>query len=150
MRLVFKLIVWFHTLLFLGLFFISDQDSSTSVNIHDTYYVISKSHLYFLFCILFLVYGIVDFITKNSRFLLYKTSSTLTISLVWSFIFVDYLDKKTLSEVDFNPLLNQPDYNFYLLIVLFILFITQVLFFINIFAVLILKLTRLLSRNDYE
>jgi hypothetical protein len=150
MRLVFKLIVWFHTLLFLGLFFISDQDSSTSVNIHDTYYVISKSHLYFLFCILFLVYGIVDFITKNSRFLLYKTSSTLTISLVWSFIFVDYLDIKTLSEVDFNPLLNQPDYNFYLLIVLFILFITQVLFFINIFAVLILKLTRLLSRNDYE
>jgi hypothetical protein len=150
MRLVFKLIVWFHTLLFLVLFFISDQDSSTSVNIHDTYYVISKSHLYFLFCILFLVYGIVDFITKNSRFLLYKTSSTLTISLVWSFIFVDYLDKKTLSEVDFNPLLNQPDYNFYLLIVLFILFITQVLFFINIFAVLILKLTRLLSRNDYE
>jgi len=150
MRLVFKLIVWFHTLLFLGLFFISDQDSSTSVNIHDTYYVISKSHLYFLFCILFLVYGIVDFITKNSRFLLYKTSSTLTISLVWSFIFVDYLYIKTLSEVDFNPLLNQPDYNFYLLIVLFILFITQVLFFINIFAVLIIKLTRLLSRNDYE
>jgi hypothetical protein len=150
MRLVFKLIVWFHTLLFLGLFFISDQDSSTSVNIHDTYYVISKSHLYFLFCILFLVYGIVDFITKNSRFLLYKTSSTLTISLVWGFIFVDYLYIKTLSEVDFHSLLDQPNYNFYLLIVLFILFITQVLFFINIFAVLILKLTRLLSRNDYE
>lgn len=150
MRLVFKIIVWFHTLLFLGLFFISDKDSSTSVNIHDTYYVISKSHLYFLFCILFLLYGIVGFITKNSRFLLFKTSSTLTISLVWSSIFVDYLDKKTLSKVDFNSLLNQADYNFYLLILLFILFITQVLFFINIFAVLITKLTRLLSRSDYE
>jgi hypothetical protein len=150
MRLVFKLIVWFHTLLFLVLFFISDQDSSTSVNIHDTYYVISKSHLYFLFCILFLVYGIVDFITKNSRFLLYKTSSTLTISLVWGFIFVDYLYIKTLSEVDFHSLLDQPNYNFYLLIVLFILFITQVVFFINIFAITITKMRRLRSGNDYE
>jgi hypothetical protein len=150
MRLVFKLIVWFHTLLFLVLFFISDEDSSTSVNIHDTYYVISKSHLYFLFCILFLVYGIVDFITKNSRFLLYKTSSTLTISLVWGFIFVDYLYIKTLSEVDFHSLLDQPNYNFYLLIVLFILFITQVVFFINIFAITITKMRRLRSGNDYE
>ena len=150
MRLVFKIIVWVQTLLFLGLFLISGENSNTSINIHDTYYVISSADLYFLFFFLFLLYGIIDFLTKNSRFLLFACSLALTISVVWSFIFVDYLDKKQLSEVDFHSLLDQPDYNFYLLIVLFILFITQVLFFINIFAVLITKLTRLLSRNDYE
>lgn len=150
MRLVFKIIVWVQTLLFLGLFFISDENSSTSVNIHDTYYVISKSHLYFLFFFLFLLYGIVDFLTKNSRFQLFTITLILTTSSVWSFIFVNYLDEKQLSEVDFQSLLDQPNYNFYLLLLLFILLVTQVVFFINIFAITITKMIRLRSGNDYE
>lgn len=150
MRLVFKIIVWVQTLLFLGLFFISDENSSTSVNIHDTYYVISSADLYFLFFFLFLLYGIVDFLTKNSRFQLFTITLILTTSSVWSFIFVNYLDEKQMSEVDFQSLLNQPNYNFYLLLLLFILLVTQVVFFINIFAITITKMRRLRSGNDYE
>ena len=142
MRLIFKMIVWFQTLLFLVLFFILDKNSNTSLNIHDTYYVISKADLYFLFFFLFLLYGIVGFFNKNNRFLLFTITLTFTTILVWGFIFVDYLDKKPISEVDFNSLLNQPDYNFYLLIILFILIITQILFFINTFAMLVIKIRR--------
>lgn len=142
MRLIFKMIVWFQTLLFLVLFFILDKNSNTSLNIHDTYYVISKADLYFLFFVLFLLYGIVGFFNKNNCFSLFIITLTLTTILVWCLILVDYLDKKPISEVDFQSLVNQPNYNFYLLIILFILIITQILFFINTFALLVTKIRR--------
>lgn len=78
MKAIFKIIIWFHTLLFLGLFFISDQDSSASVNIHDTYYVMDKQDVYFTLFMLFIITGLFDndkikqFIFNNTSFYFYN------------------------------------------------------------------------------
>lgn len=142
MKAIFKIIIWFHTLLFLGLFFISDQDSSASVNIHDTYYVMGKQDVYFTLFILFLITGLFDLIMIKSNNLFSILHLFISIIVIWGFLFIDYLYQKSLSDNNLESLINHPNYNFYLIMLIFILLVIQVLFFINIFAVIITKMRR--------
>lgn len=142
MKAIFKIIIWFHTLLFLGLFFISDQDSSASVNIHDTYYVMGKQVVYFTLFMLFLITGLFDLIMIKSNNLFSIIHLFISIIVIWGFLFIDYLYQKSLSDNNLESLINHPNYNFYLIMLIFILLVIQVLFFINIFAVIITKMRR--------
>ena len=60
---------------FLILSFIGDKNETLDINIHDTYYIISRQHSFILLCLIFLTTGLFYFVFDFLHYFYFKTSS---------------------------------------------------------------------------
>ena len=144
------LILVFITTLFIALYFFTSLDLNFFINIHDTYYVVTRELVFLFFIILFgltsLVYFILDFLKINFSLKSIWFHITGLISITAIIFYLNYLssefDKK---EKTFEDYLNAIDYNKYIFMLVLILFSFQFFFIINIIPQLIRKIINTLK-----
>lgn len=121
--------------------FISKDDSIISVNIHDTYYVMGKINFYKFYAAFFLVLSLLYLFFDITKFKLYEVLNVIHIyGVLILFVLLNYFnyqDSLANKAINFNVLLNQVDYGFYVILTLLATIFLQILFIINIFVALI-------------
>lgn len=127
------------TLVFSILMFFSNNQNSSNINIHATYFVVGNADLYFFFMVFNLIIGLVYLMIQLFRIklnqFLYNAYIYSTLVLQLIFFFYNY---KNNAEDQFN-IFDTVDYNTRLIIVLLTMILIQILLIINIFATLIIK-----------
>lgn len=126
------------SILFLILSFMGDKDETLDINVHDTYYIISRQHSFILLCLIFLTTGLFYFV-----FYFFKIQFVSILSLVHVYgslfflgIFFYYLGK-----INSSSIFDSIDYNLRTIISLFIFAGLQLLFVFNLFISIIKKLS---------
>ncbi len=121
------------------------------INIHDTYYVIANSYLYWLFFIVFFLFSLIYIGLEKMKFQFIKMLIGIhvygTLLSAGLFCYFNYKNSIEQSPKFIGDLLNRTDYNAYLLLTLMLIIFLQFLFIINIFASLLKKM-RLLRASQ--
>lgn len=136
------------SILFLMFYFFLNSDAKTILNIHDTYFVILRKELFLIIFILLgftsLIYVLLDFFKVN---LLKKNIWFHILSLLIMVTFFFYTNKLS-DEYDskkkvYGVLIDPPDFNKYMFVIILVTVSLQFFFIINIFVPLIKKIFRL-------
>ena len=139
------LLLFATSILFLLLKIFLNTNSKTTLNISDTYFVISRKDVYLIVFILLgitsLVYMLLDFFRINisKRSILFHIFGLLT-TIILFFYLNDLSDQFDLKKKEFEDLINPTDFNKYIFIVILITISLQFFFLINIFVSIIKKL----------
>lgn len=124
--------------------FYSNSQESLSLNVGDTYYVVSNIDFYRFYSILLLVLGLLYLILDKAKVVLFLFISFVhvfgTLVLYLLLIYFNYQNSLEYQEPTFHQLNDLPDYNSYLIIILLVFLFLQILFIINIFVSIIKKL----------
>lgn len=117
---------------------------SVVVNVYDTYYVISETHLHKIYSVFLLVLGLIYWLMERGKFKLNIVISLIhsygTIILYGFLLYFNYYNLAERTPEDYRAVFDHPDYNFYIICVLLIIILLQLLFIINIFASVAKKL----------
>jgi heme/copper-type cytochrome/quinol oxidase subunit 1 len=141
----------FATIVLIALYFIGNPEATFALNIHDTYYVVAIKHivlfLFYLFGSVSIIYFLFDFLNiKLSKINIWIHVLASMISLFFLF-YLNYLSNELpAQEKGFEDLINTPDYNLYIFVLILIIISLQFFFLINIFVALIKKMRLLKSR----
>ena len=149
-----------YTLLFVVAFllliysFYSNSVQSYSLNIADTFYVISNIDFYRFYAALLLILGLLYFTLDRTKVVLLSLLSLLhifgTLVLYLLLIYFNYQNSLEYQGPTFHQLNDLPDYNSYIIITLLIFIFLQILFIINIFVSIIKNEIASQTRNDHE
>lgn len=139
------LILVFVAILFIALYFFTNFDLNFTINIHDTYFVMSRELVFLFFIVLFgftsILYFVLDFLKINFSLKSIWFHSIVLLSITTIIFYLSYLsnefDKK---EKVFEDYLNSIDYNKYIFMLVLMLFSFQFYFIINIISQLIRKI----------
>ena len=135
----------FVAILFIALYFFTNFDLNFTINIHDTYFVMSRELVFLFFIVLFgftsILYFVLDFLKINFSLKSIWFHSIVLLSITTIIFYLSYLsnefDKK---EKVFEDYLNSIDYNKYIFMLVLMLFSFQFYFIINIISQLIRKI----------
>lgn len=133
----FLLVITAITLFFIRFFV--DGKNTLSVNVHDTYFVVSLKDTIALFGILLLFFGVFYWLSDKFKFSLNAVLSNShifgTLILFLLFFFFNYKSVQELNQTPvFSEIINSVDYNSYLIFCLMAIIFLQFLFIINIFV----------------
>lgn len=121
-----------------------------SVNVGDTYYVISNAHFYVIYAILLAVLWLIYLMLDKMNIKLVAILSDIHIYgmliLFFKLIFVSYANSIMIQSNDFN-VIDPIDYNLYIIAALLAIILLQFLFIINIFVSITKKLRASLAQQ---
>ncbi len=135
-------------LLVLGFY---DDEQKFNLNFKDTYFVISSLDFYWLFSILTLLLGLIYIIFEKFNVVLFSILSKIhiygTLILLLLFFYYSYKNSIIENHKNFEELLNQTDYNSYMIITLIVIVFLQLLLLMNIFASTIKHIRVFVAKN---
>lgn len=139
------LILVFVAILFIALYFFTNFDLNFTINIHDTYFVMSRELVFLFFIVLFgftsILYFVLDFLKINFSLKSIWFHSIVLLSITTIIFYLSYLSNEfNKKEKVFEGYLNSIDYNKYIFMLVLMLFSFQLYFIINIISQLIRKI----------
>jgi hypothetical protein len=121
--------------------FVSDEQDNLRINIHDTYYVMTKIDSYKFFSAFLLGLALLYLLLDVFRLKLFSILNLIhiygTLMLFGLLNYYNYYNSLVYKSVNLNGLFDVVDYNSYIVITVFAIIFLQFLFIINIFASLI-------------
>ncbi|WP_284651674.1 hypothetical protein [Flavobacterium terrisoli] len=141
------LLLFTEVLVLLSYFIVGNNDDDNfAVNVHDTYFVMSKNDMILFLIVLLSFSGIIYWMMTKFKvavnMVLANSHIFGTLFLTALLFYFNYQDSLQLftNVNNIDDLLNPTDYNFYIIITLMLIALLQVLFIINIFVAIIKKL----------
>ncbi|GGD32352.1 hypothetical protein [Flavobacterium orientale] len=134
------------SILFLVLSYIGDKNEILDINVHDTYYIISRQHSFILLCLIFSTTGLFYFVFDFFKIKFVSILSLVHVygSLIFIGLFFYYLH--LVNSVEDFPLFDSIDYNFRIIVSLLFFAGLQLLFVFNLFISIIKKLSNLATQ----
>ena len=125
---------------FLILSFMGNKNETLDINIHDTYYIISRQHSFILLCLIFLTTGLFYFVFDFFKVQFVSILSLVHVygSLIFIGLFFYYLHK--INSIEGFQLFDSIDYNFRLFFSIVIFAVLQLIFILNLIISTIKKL----------
>ncbi len=125
---------------FLILSFMGNKNEKLDINIHDTYYIISRQHSFILLCLIFLTTGLFYFVFDFFKVQFVSILSLVHVygSLIFIGLFFYYLHK--INSIEGFQLFDSIDYNFRLFFSIVIFAVLQLIFILNLIISTIKKL----------